>query len=61
MKYRIAKRCDLDHIVDLHLKVREVYDIGFFSKMGRSFLGGTCKIPYCFSVIFTELVFIISF
>ena len=35
MKYRIAKRCDLDHIVDLHLKVREVYDIGFFSKMGR--------------------------
>lgn len=38
MKYRIAKRCDLDHIVDLHLKVREVYDIGFFSKMGRSFL-----------------------
>ena len=32
MKYRIAKRCDLDHIVDLHLKVREVYDIGFFSK-----------------------------
>lgn len=32
MKYRIAKRCDLDHIVDLHLKVREVYDIGFFQR-----------------------------
>ena len=38
MKYRIVKRCDLDHIVDLHLKVRETYDIGFFSKMKRSFL-----------------------
>lgn len=42
MKYRIAKRCDLDHIVDLHLKVREVYDIGF-SKMGRSFLKNIIK------------------
>lgn len=32
MKYRIVKRCDLDHIVDLHLKVRETYDIGFFRR-----------------------------
>ena len=24
MKYRIVKRCDLDHIVDQYLKVREI-------------------------------------
>ena len=38
MKYRFAKRCDLERIVDLHLKVRDSYEIGFFSKMRRSFL-----------------------
>ena len=27
MKYRIVKRCDLDHIVDQYLKVREIYDL----------------------------------
>ena len=32
MKYRIVKRCDLDHIVDQYLKVREIYDIGFYAK-----------------------------
>lgn len=52
MKYRIAKRCDLDHIVDLHLKVREVYDIGFFSKMGRSFLKKYLTIQPLFKVYF---------
>ena len=38
MKYRFVKRCDLDRIVDLHLKVRDSYEVGFFSKMRRSFL-----------------------
>ena len=32
MKYRIVKRCDLDHIVDQYLKVREIHDIGFYAK-----------------------------
>ena len=31
MKYRIVKRCDLDHIVE-YLKVREIHDIGFYAK-----------------------------
>ena len=38
MKYRFVKRCDLDRIVDLHLKIRDSYEVGFFSKMRRSFL-----------------------
>jgi hypothetical protein len=38
MRYRFAKRTDIDRIVYLHHKVRQVYDVGFFSKVDKTFL-----------------------
>lgn len=37
MRYRIAKPADLKSIVNLHYKVRESYNLGFFSHMKRMF------------------------
>ena len=44
MKYRIAKKTDVDRIAYLHQKVRKVYDIGFFSLVNKTFLKQYYKI-----------------
>lgn len=38
MKYRLGKPSDLNQIVILHFKVRDTYSLGYFSKMGKTFI-----------------------
>ncbi len=44
MKYRIAKPCDLEEIVDIHYAIRESYSVGVFSSLGKPFLRQYYKI-----------------
>lgn len=44
MHFRIAKLCNLNEIVALHYNVREIYSVGFFSKMRKSFFKQYYKI-----------------
>lgn len=44
MKYRIAKLCDLNDVVNIHYSIRDIYSVGFFSNMRKSFIRQYYKI-----------------
>jgi len=44
MKYRLAKRNDINELVDLHYAVRKTYNIGIFAQLDKSFLKQYYKI-----------------
>jgi hypothetical protein len=47
MRFRLAKICDLNDIVDIHYNIRETYSIGIFAKLGKPFLREYYKIVLC--------------
>lgn len=38
MRFRLAKTCDLNEIVNIHYDTREIYSVGIFAQLGKPFL-----------------------